>query len=120
MPSFFKPSPMTSCEEPYIGDESISRPSISKKFRMTSAQVSRATRSLPTLKVIQLPSPITGRASPDDGMSRVRMACRGAAMTRELNAMPAPIAAEDRSSLRRLRCGCSCMASAPVAFGRSR
>ena len=34
---------MTSCEEPYIGEESIIRPPASKKARMTSAQASRAT-----------------------------------------------------------------------------
>ena len=33
---------MTSCEEPYIGEESISRPPSWKKARMTSAQELRA------------------------------------------------------------------------------
>ena len=62
---------MTSCDDPYIGDESMTRPPAAKKLRMTSAQLSRATRSLPTLKVIQLPSPITGSASPLEGIGRV-------------------------------------------------
>ena len=41
---------------------------------MTSAQASRATGSSPTLKVIQLPRPTTGSASPVDGIGRVRIA----------------------------------------------
>ena len=65
---------MTSCDEPYIGDESIIRPPASTKLRMTSAQASRATGSSPTLKVIQLPRPTTGSASPVDGIGRVRIA----------------------------------------------
>ncbi len=59
---------MTSCEDPYIGEESISRPPAPKKLRITSAQESRATGSLPTLKVIQLPSPMTGIVSPLEGI----------------------------------------------------
>jgi hypothetical protein len=38
-----QPWPMTGCDEPYIGDESISRPPPAKKARMTSVQASRAT-----------------------------------------------------------------------------
>ena len=37
----------------------------------TSAQPSRAARSLPTLKVIQVPRPTIGSASPVDGMGFV-------------------------------------------------
>jgi hypothetical protein len=62
---------MTPCEEPYIGEESIMRPPAAKKARITSAQLSRAGLSLPTLKVIQLPSPTSGKASPLDGIGRV-------------------------------------------------
>ena len=62
---------MTSCDDPYIGDESMTRPPAAKKLRMTSAQLSRATRSLPTLNVIQLPSPMTGSASPLEGIGLV-------------------------------------------------
>jgi hypothetical protein len=55
---------MVGCEEPYMGELSIRRPPSAKKARTTSAQASRAAGSLPTLKVIQLPSPTTGSASP--------------------------------------------------------
>ena len=60
---------MTACDEPYIGDESISRPPAAKKARITSVQASRAAGSLPTLKVIQLPRPTRGRISPLDGIA---------------------------------------------------
>jgi hypothetical protein len=62
---------MTSCDDPYIGDESMSRPPAPKKARMTSAHASRAAVSSPTLNVIHVPSPTTGISSPDDGMRRV-------------------------------------------------
>lgn len=62
---------MTSCDEPYMGELSIRRPPAWKKARITSALASRAARSLPTLKVIQLPRPTRGNASPLDGMTRV-------------------------------------------------
>ena len=42
--SFARPWPMTDCDEPYIGDESMTRPPASKNARMTSAHASRATR----------------------------------------------------------------------------
>ena len=48
------------------------RPPASKKARMTSAQASRATGSSPTLKVIQLPRPTTGSASPVEGIGLTR------------------------------------------------
>src|SRR5262245_24362649 len=64
---------MTSCEDPYIGDESMSRPPSAKKTLMTSAQTSLAAGSLPTLNVIELPRPTSGRASPLEGMARVRI-----------------------------------------------
>ena len=63
--------PMVGCDEPYIGDESIIRPPAAKKARTTSTQASRAAASLPTLKVIQLPRPTTGSASPLEGMRRI-------------------------------------------------
>src|SRR5882724_6063704 len=62
---------MTACEEPYIGEESIMRPPAAKKLRMISAQAMRASSSSPTLKVTQLPSPITGKASPVEGTGLV-------------------------------------------------
>src|SRR4051812_45579052 len=68
-PNRLSPSPTTGCDEPYIGDESISRPPNSKNAFITSAQASRATRSLPTLNVIQVPRPTLGSASPLDGIA---------------------------------------------------
>src|SRR5262245_2160479 len=66
--SLLRPYPITFWDEPYMGEESIRRPSESKKARITSAQASRATVSLPTLKVIQLPSPTAGSSSPVEGI----------------------------------------------------
>jgi len=48
-------------------------------LRITSAHASRATRSLPTLNVIQLPRPTTGSASPLDGIGRERNGFAGSA-----------------------------------------
>jgi hypothetical protein len=73
-PSFFSPSPITPCEEPYIGEESIMRPPAAKNARITLRSNRARRRSLPTLKVIQLPSPTSGIASPLDGIGRVRTA----------------------------------------------
>ena len=67
-----RPYPITSCEEPYIGEESIRRPPSWKKARMTSAHESRPAASSPTLNVIQLPSPMSGSFSPVEGIGRVR------------------------------------------------
>jgi hypothetical protein len=70
---------MTSCDDPYIGDESIMRPPASKKARMTLVQLFRAATSSPTLNVIQLPRPTTGIASLLDGMRRVMIGPRACA-----------------------------------------
>src|SRR5262249_11046340 len=51
-----------------MGEESIRRPPESKKAPITCAQASRAIGSLPTLKVIQLPSPTAGSSSPVEGI----------------------------------------------------
>src|SRR5262245_4272404 len=95
---------MTSCEEPYIGDESIIRPPASTQLRITSAQASRATGSSPTLKVIQLPRPMTGSDSPLDGIGRVMIEvpweCAGAAPT----ATYALAAASAPKARRRVQC----------------
>src|SRR5438876_734550 len=109
---------MTSCDEPYIGDESIIRPPASTKLRITSAQASRAAGSSPTLNVIQLPRPTTGSASPVDGIGRVRIArgCAGAGEGRT-NAY-APAAASVRSVRRRFHiAGSSDDAAAHPAVG---
>src|SRR5215813_961415 len=88
---------MTSCEEPYIGEESIRRPPSSKKARMISAHESRAAASSPTLNVIQLPSPTGGSASPLEGIARVPIAPEalpdnGLARTRQGRRIEAPAA----------------------------
>src|SRR5918995_3927408 len=67
-PSLPSPYPITSCEEPYIGEESIRRPPAPKKARMTSARLWRASASLPTLEVIQDPRPTIGNATPLEGI----------------------------------------------------
>src|SRR5215207_5875864 len=71
LPRTARPSPTTDCDDPYIGEESIKRPPLAKKLCMTSAREARASASSPTLKVIQVPRPTRGRASPDDGIGLV-------------------------------------------------
>ena len=110
LPSLARPYPITSCEEPYIGEESIIRPPASKKLRITSAQASRATRSLPTLKVIQLPNPTTGNASPLDGIGRVSRGFGWADPSIGRSAVPAPSASSERRTLRRSTSGKLCTA----------
>src|SRR5215216_314256 len=108
VPSLLKPWPITFCEDPYIGEESIIRPPAAKNARMTSAQELRATLSLPTLKVIQLPSPTSGSASPLDGIGLVRTAaCCAAAIGESMAA--APVAAKACNNPRRLRSGTVCI-----------
>jgi hypothetical protein len=60
---------MTSSEEPYMGDESMTPPPASKNALSTSIRPSRRSLAWPTLKVIHDPMPITGRRSPVDGMA---------------------------------------------------
>src|SRR5687767_12149754 len=64
---------MTSWEEPYMGEESITPPPASKNACMTAAHSFRSSGSSPTLKVIQVPRPRTGRFSPVEGMGLARM-----------------------------------------------
>ena len=54
-----------------MGEESTSRPPAAKKARMTCVHCARAGGSWPTLKVIQVPRPTSGMASPLAGMARV-------------------------------------------------
>src|SRR5215831_8414739 len=100
--SLVRPYPITFWDEPYMGEESIRRPPESKKAPITCAQASRAIGSLPTLKVIQLPSPTAGSSSPVEaiGLSRTRACWEDASCGR--NSGAAPIAAKMRSSRRRL------------------
>ena len=78
------------------------RPPAPKKARMTSAQASRATGSSPTLNVIQLPSPMSGKASPLDGIGLVRIARCSDEAGRKIAAALA--AANETSSRRRFSC----------------
>ncbi len=95
---------MTAWEEPYIGEESITRPPPAKKALMTAVHSSRSSASSPTLKVIQLPSPTTGSLSPLEGIGLVsRGACASAEKGR--SSAPAVLAAIAPSNARRLRTG---------------
>jgi len=62
---------MAACDEPYMGEESINLPPALKKWPMTSAILSRASGSSPTLKVRELPNPITGIRSLLEGIGFV-------------------------------------------------
>jgi hypothetical protein len=78
------------------------RPPSRKKARMTAAHSSRSSASSPTLKVIQVPRPITGSRSPLEGMGRViGAACASAESGRSMQA--AAPAAMTPISFRRLR-----------------
>ena len=100
--SLLRPYPITFWDEPYMGEESIRRPPESKKARITCAQASRAIGSLPTLKVIQLPSPTTGSSSPVEGIGLPSTrACREDASCGR-NSAEAAVPAKPRSSRRRL------------------
>src|ERR671928_11693 len=96
---------MTACDDPYMGEESIRRPPAPKKARITSAQASRATGSSPTLKVIQLPSPTSGKGSPLDGIGFVSGAACWAAAIAGRTSAAVPAAAAPASSARRLKGG---------------
>jgi hypothetical protein len=54
-----------------MGDESIIRPPAEKNAPITAAHSSLSSASAPTLKVIQVPSPTTGSASPVEGIGFV-------------------------------------------------
>ena len=78
-----------------MGEESIILPPASKKARMTLAQASRPAGSLPTLKVIQLPRPMTGMASPLDGIGLVRTVVSCAGANRGNSIAVAPVAGQN-------------------------
>src|SRR4051794_8573792 len=79
-------SPVTSSARPYIGEESIIRPPGSVSCFNTARNGCRARSSAPASKTCQVPSPITGMASPEDGIGRVIIV--SAAMTFLLPASP--------------------------------
>ena len=66
-------SPNTSSDRPYIGEESTSRPPNPANAASTSSSGARSASAAPTSNVCHVPSPITGTASPDDGIARVRI-----------------------------------------------
>src|SRR5437867_11946694 len=73
-PSFVVSSPITSSARPYMGEESISRPPRSLNRRSTSASCAACRWSAvrkSTSNVFQVPSPITGNCSLEDGIARV-------------------------------------------------
>src|SRR6266496_1722944 len=105
---------MTSCDEPYIGDESITLPPASTKLRMTSVHASRATGSSPTLNVIQLPRPTTGSVSPVDGIGRVRIVRDWASAAEGRSAAHAPAAASVANTRRRFHIAASSGAMAAI------
>src|ERR1700720_89489 len=64
-------SPVTASARPYIGEVSIIRPPASTSCRSTALSGARAPSSAPTSKTCEVPSPMTGIASPEDGIGRV-------------------------------------------------
>src|SRR5688572_13239539 len=100
-PSLPRPYPITSCEEPYMGDVSISRPPSRKNARITSAHELRAATSSPTLNVIELPSPTSGSRSPVDGTARVTIGPRWPEAVRGPRTEAAPAAPIEARRVRR-------------------
>lgn len=98
--------PRTSCDEPYIGEESIRRPPPSRNARRTSVRALRAATSSPTLNVIQLPSPTSGSFSPLERIGRVRMGDRAAVGARGRRTETAPAVAREVRSVRRVNVRC--------------
>ena len=76
-------------------------PPRSKKVWMTCARAARSFSSLPTLKVIQVPSPIIGIFSPDLGIARVMIGPPGAAWLSE-NAGIVAAAPSEPTNVRRV------------------
>src|ERR671937_296805 len=100
--SLVRPYPTTFWDEPYMGEESIRRPPESKKAPITCAQASRAIGSLPTLKVIQLPSPTAGSTSPVEGIGLTSTRACWEDASCAWDSAEALVAASPRSSRRRL------------------
>jgi hypothetical protein len=71
-------APTTSSDDPYIGEESTTRPPAARNARRISPRVRRAADSAPpTSNVSHVPSPTTGIASPLAGIFRVVAAATG-------------------------------------------
>jgi len=66
-------SPVTASARPYIGELSIIRPPASKSSRSTSRSGRRAASPAPASKARHVPSPMTGIASPVEGIGRINI-----------------------------------------------
>ena len=64
-------SPATSSERPYIGEESMTLPPAETNSRRTSTRGARADGDEPVSNVCQVPRPMTGIGSPEEGTRRV-------------------------------------------------
>src|SRR5262249_43820855 len=69
-------SPTTSSERPYMGEESTSLPPSWTKQDRTSSRGRRFASVGWTSKVCQVPRPMTGSFSPEDGIGRVSIVAR--------------------------------------------
>src|SRR5215213_4310887 len=97
-------SPVAASARPYIGEVSIMRPPASASTRSTAASFSRAGSPGPISNTCQVPSPITGIASPLDGIGRVIIVPAPAAISPPLLSKIAPAAPAivPRTSRRRI------------------
>src|SRR5262245_53659636 len=111
------PRPITACDDPYIGEQSTTPPPPSKNAAITCVHSSCSNGSLPMLKVIQVPRPTTGMASPLDGICRVAICAvcaREPGATAADKAKAAPPARTDRRVGREAIMATSCrLRSAP-------
>ena len=80
--------PMTSSDDPYMGEESIMPPPSSKKAWTTSSRAARKSGSLPTFNVIQDPIPMIGIGSMLAGIARVARGAASAEIGSKLAAAP--------------------------------
>ena len=101
---------MTSSEEPYMGDESMTPPPASKNAPSTSIRPSRKSSLWPTLKVIHDPMPITPRRSPVPGMAFVSVVAATAGRYPNVASRPKP--AREARNARRFSLPFPCIALA--------
>jgi hypothetical protein len=102
--SFVAISPVTISDCPYAGAVSISFPPSFARVATTCSSGSRSEDAL--LKIREVPKPITGSISPEEGMARcrrVRFSCAGrAGATSRLAVVPAINRAASRRDMSRL------------------
>jgi hypothetical protein len=107
-------SPTTVSALPYIGELSIMRPPASVNRVRTSFNGVRAAVLFPTSKACQVPSPMTGIASPDDGIERVIIVSAAIAFVLKKSGAVAPPASVRTTSRRvTLRLGVIASAAKP-------